>query len=278
MIIKVFLFFIISSTALAQQVPIKEKERRGFNVGIQKEVILDKIDSVPIGLSSSDITPPLITLKGQYQPNFTTKFQPDISFAFSSIGGGGQYLYLQAGGWFDFPKFHLFLGGEVLASLYGADLEDSPIDHIGFGGYVKAGMPLGIFYPTLEIRYRELKETEIANGEGLNTYVGHDGDTLVRPALTVDLSVIKLWGAFTYYSVGDTAIASDGFGLGIKADPFYIFSVGAGFSLGSTHFWVKAHQITDIEDEVAHFYQVPQIYPDFLMAKQTASLEVQWQF
>ncbi|MCJ8276872.1 MAG: hypothetical protein MJK18_08525, partial [Bdellovibrionales bacterium] len=270
------LFFL--DPLMAQEKPPEPGERIGLNLGLQKEVITQRIDANPVNFSNDDIVPPIITVKGVYQPNYKGIFQPDAQLAASLLSGGGQYLYVQAGGWFDFEKFHLFFGAEYFTTLSAGEFGVSPVDHSGAGGYVAGAMPLGIFYPKLEIRYREISETEVANREGLSTYVGHDGDRFYRPSLNVDLSVVELWGALTYYQIGNTALASDGFSLGIEGNDLTIYSLGVGFNLNKVKIWVKGHQINGIDDEVAHYYQAPQIYPDFLLATQTFSVEALWQF
>lgn len=271
-------WLLYSGYAFATDRPIEEKARIGLDVGIQKEVILSRIDAQPINFNNNDIQPPLITVKGSYQPNYKSVFQPDAKLAISLLDGNGQHVYAQAGGWFDYKKWHLFFGGEYFLTLSGGDWGVSPADAAGAGGYIAGGIPLGIFYPKIEIRYRKVNDAEVANREGLSTRVDHDGDYLYRPSLIVDLKVVELWGAYTHYRIGNTAIASEGFGVGIDESTINIISLGVGVKVSKAKIWFKAHQVTGIKDELAHYYQVPQIYPDFLMAKQTAVVEALWQF
>ena len=57
-------WLLISGNAFATERPIEEKARIGLDVGIQKEVILSRIDAQPINFNNNDIQPPLITVQG----------------------------------------------------------------------------------------------------------------------------------------------------------------------------------------------------------------------
>lgn len=278
----IVLLFLMSGQAWGQATPVagqdKPSDSSGITVGLQTGMAVTQFEGEPIGLDESKLVPPILTGKFEWTPNLRAKFQPDLRGAVSVLSGGGIYFYAQAGGWFDFPKFHLFFGGEVLTTLAGGDYDETIVDHYGLGAYIKAGVPLGFLYPSLEIRYREITEAEVTNRESLTTYSDHEGDTIIRPALDVDLSFVKLWGALTFYRVGNTAIASKDFAIGIEESMFTIFSVGVGIPAFGGEVWVKLNRLEGVNDDVAHYYQVPQVYPDFLLAKESAFLEMRWNF
>jgi hypothetical protein len=261
--------------AHAQVTPFSPEEDKRWNLSLQKEFIVSEFDSQPV--DQSKIQPPLITLKAWYFPNLERSFQPEFMAAISILEGFGQYGYFKLGGWFDWSKIHLFFGLEYFNAFDAGEYEVSPIDHRGSGLYLKIAAPMGRFYPSIEFRTRRIEDNEIANREGIGTLVGYNDGTIFRPELTVALEDLKLWGALSIYRMGTTGIASQGFALGIEGETFYSLSVGAGFELWNGLLWVKTHRLEGVKDEVAHQYMAPQIYPDFLLAEQTLSVEFIWQ-
>lgn len=266
--------------ALATHPPVAEEGPLGWQVGLQKQLLTSELNANPVDLDDGDIQPPFLTLRGSYQPNYKAIFQPDIHLGVSAMENSGFHIYLSGGGWFDFEKFHLFFGGEVVITSFEDDIDSSAFASTLQGGYIKAGLPLGRFYPVFEVRFRELGNADLSQREGLTTQLGHSTDRIYRAHLNVELQGVDLWSALTLYSVGETAIASDGFAIGIEEKTYPIYSIGGGADLEAigAKMWLKYHVITGIEDETAFYYQVPQIYPDFLPAKQSAVVELLWNF
>jgi|GEM_PF-4973939 len=257
----------------------KNQRVRGLTLGFQTGRALNTFSGSPVGVENDSVQPPVLTGKFGFNPRYKALFQPLVNVAASILPGIGVSLYLEAGALLDWPGFHLSGGVERALIVDPGDYQDTVFDNSTDGAFIRGALPLGRFYPSLEIRKRTVEKAVIARKEGLPTYAQHEDDFLVRPALQVDLNPIKLQGSVTFYQAGNTAIGSNEFGLGLDASQFTIYTVGVGYQFTPKMLmWLRANQVDGIEDETAHYYQVPQLYPDFMLAKNSFFLEAQWTF
>ena len=129
-----------------------------------------------------------------------------------------------------------------------------------------------------DIKRINVRKAELANIEGLITKIDYQPTMVYRLHVGTNILPVKTEAALGIYKLGSTAIASKEFGFKIDSSTVLQPEINLGINLGQFEFWLKTSMIFSVKDEAENFYKAPYYYPDYLMAKRTAFLEIRWLF
>lgn len=186
-------------------------------------------------------------------------------------GGGGGIIF--GGGGFRMDVGILY-EEQILAN--GGDLSDTFLDNSRVIALARARTPLPIGTGGVEVRAYWQFDTTVANREGQDTIASYSMGWVIRPYAEMNLGVLKARAEAGVHLLPRTVIASNDFAADLGGGTVFRPLAGAGVALGALEVWAKYALVTGVDDSVEHFYRAPHYVNDYLMARQTAFVEVKW--
>lgn len=131
----------------------------------------------------------------------------------------------------------------------------------------------------LDSQYSSFLKTEIADYEGLETDIDHQGTLIFSPWAEIELPAqIRLRGQLDFDMLGATAIASKDFALGISGQTIERLGVSLNRRFGDFGAEIHYYWVTGFRDATELAYQAPFYYRNYLLSPQTLTLGVSWYF
>lgn len=274
-----FLTLIISFLILTTHVCAKD--RRTY-LGLSGNLSTSDWDRVPVGYTASDLAPPEMTFHaGVWQKNNRSIF--DIEMQLSYIDLLSQSFSLDS-------KHRILLAGDGFMSLlFGWDffipifqgnskLDDTQYDHFRIGGY--AGF--GIYNEVLELKFtlgvRQVFTSTLANFEGVETEIAHDANVIYRLSALAKLGQMRLLGEMAVIDSGLTTIISKEFFFRVPEEKANQLTFGVGYQNDKNDLWIKMNKILNIDDQTAHYYNLPYFMGDYMLSEESVSMEYMWKF
>lgn len=279
-LVTVIVFFITSSfKTFGAESESKSSSSKSYRLKVASGYSISDFETPPFNVKKDELTPPILTLglgatwdKSIGQLNMDTSlafvefFDPVVSFELSLLF---NFSFLKFGG-----------GAEVILASFGDDnkFKDTHFDNAYYGYYLNVLFDLYIFEIYGEFRQRELFDSVLTKLEGIETQIGHSGDTFLKLGAKTSLLGISAMAEITNINLGITSIVSKEFSYKIKSDNVVRATLGGGIGIGSLELWLKYQRMLDIEDEISYLYQATYISPDYIMSKDTVFAELIWNF
>lgn len=151
--------------------------------------------------------------------------------------------------------------------------------HTKFGAHLEGIYEGKWLRPGLRFTMYWVSGGTMATVESTDTKIDHSTSYDIYPHSVFLLGDrVRLLTGVHLISLGATGIVSKNFAFGIDKRTVVRWVVGAGIEMKPFIVWAKVALVNSAGDELEHFYRAPTLANPYLLAPQTAKVELTWQF
>ena len=89
---------------------------------------------------------------------------------------------------------------------------------------------------------------------------------------------MRLLGEFSVVDSGLTTVVSKEFFFRLPEEKVNRLTLGVGLENSQFDIWIKMNKLTNIEDQTAHYYNLPYFSDDYMLAEEALFGEMKWKF
>ena len=272
--------FIISTMAHGSKLEIQSK--KNAYLGLKTGINLQEWDKTPTGFNSDQFSPPEATVLFGARKRGAQSLS-DLEIQISVIDLQSQTFN------FDLDIQLLLGDGGNLNILYGLDFfapifqgnskfDQTQFDHFRVGAHVGLGINNDLldFYFTLGAK--QVFTSTLANFEAVETEIAHDMNYIYTIGIKGKLQRLRLMGEFALTDSRQTTILSKEFFYRVPSEKTGRFTGGMGYIHDDYNIWIKFNSILNVDDQSAHFYNLPYFSEDYQMSKDSLFVEYMWKY